>query len=234
MLLMKKPSDLKIPFIWEERRPIMLDHFLYVPEHYDRHPAWSAIPWEDPSIFGSSRPVFLEYCSGNGQWICERAKKHPEMNWVALELRFDRARKIWLRMYRDHLPNLFIMCGEARILTRYYIPKKSLSKVFVNFPDPWPKLRHAKHRLIQISFLKEMGKAMLPQAEAHFVTDDAVYAAQMLRELRNSPEWIPKLADPHYVLNPPDYGDSFFSDLWKKKGHNIYFIPFINNKFTLR
>lgn len=222
---MQKAADLKIPFIWQERRPVMLDRVLYVPEHYDQHPSWIQIPWQESVIFGNDRPVFLEYCSGNGQWICEKAKQNPHINWVALELRFDQTKKIWLRMHRENIPNLFILCGEARILTRHYIPEKSIGGVFVNFPDPWSKRHHAKHRLIQIPFLQDLGELMLPKACAAFVTDSEPYAMQMLCELVGCPQWIPSLPAPHYALNPVDYGASFFSDLWQKKERNIYFIP---------
>jgi len=227
MLAVKKASDLRIPFVWEERRPVLLDRFLYVPDSYDRHAEWKPIPWSDPALFGNGQPVFLEYCSGNGQWICERAKQNPHINWVALDVRFDRSRKAWARMHRDLLSNLYIFCGEASVLTRYYIPKESLSEIFVNFPDPWPKLRHAKHRLIQAPFLKELAQAALPGAPATFVTDDGVYAAQILRELGACPVWRPRLPPPHFTPDWHDYGSSYFADLWKTKGRMIHYIPYV-------
>ena len=226
MLSMKKASDLKIPFVWAERRPVLLERFLYVPDHYDQHDRWTLVPWTDPAVFGNSQPVAIEYCSGNGQWICEKAKQNPEINWVAVDIRFDRCRKTWLRTHRENLPNVYIMCGDANLLNRYYIPKRSLSEIFVNFPDPWPKLRHAKHRLIQAPFLKEVAEAALPGAYATFVTDDEPYATQMLRELNASPYWSPRLPPPYLSMEWPDYGSSYFFDLWKKKGRNIHFLPF--------
>ena len=226
MLFVKKSSDLRIPFVWEDRRPVLLDRFLYVPDKYDRHEAWTVVPWSDPSLFGNDQPVAIEYCSGNGQWICDRAKQNPHINWVAVDVRFDRSRKTWARLHRENISNLYIMCGEAGVLTRHYIPKGSLSEVFINFPDPWPKLRHAKHRLIQAPFLARVAEASVPGALATFVTDDSVYATQMLRELAACPVWRPRLPEPHYALDWPDYGTSYFSDLWTKKGFNIHFIPY--------
>lgn len=203
-----------------------MDRFLYVPDHYDKHEEWSPVPWSDPAVFGNDRPVVLEYCSGNGQWISERAKLDPARNWVALDVRFDRCRKTWARMHRETIPNLYILCGEARVLTRHYIPKKSVSEFFVNFPDPWPKLRHAKHRLIQAPFLAEMAAVAKAGAKAAFVTDDPPYATQMLSELAKCPSWRPLLPAPHFSLDPPDYGNSYFYDLWKRKGKQIHYIPY--------
>ncbi len=223
---MRKASDLRIPFVWEERRPVLLERFLYVPPLYESHDAWTPIPWSDPTIFGNNQPVFVEYCSGNGQWICERAKECPEINWVANDIRFDRSRKIWARLHRENIPNLYILSGDARVLTRHYIPKKSVSEFFVNFPDPWPKLRHAKHRLVQDSFLSQMVEVALPGAAATFVTDDETYAAQILSELFACLIWRPRLEAPYYALDWPDYGNSYFYDLWKKRGRTIRYIPF--------
>lgn len=220
----KTANDLRIPFVWEERRPVLLERFLYVPNLYDRHDAWTPVPWA--TLFGNSQNVVIEFCSGNGQWICERAKQNPHLNWVAVDIRFDRSRKTWARMHREELPNLYIMCGDANDLIRYYIPKESVSEIFVNFPDPWPKLRHAKHRLIQAPFLEEMAKISLASAPLTIVTDDAPLAAQMLRELNLCPRWRPRLPPPHYALDWEDYGASYFFLLWKKKGRNIHFIPY--------
>jgi tRNA (guanine-N7-)-methyltransferase len=223
---MKKASDLRIPFVWEERRPVLLERFLYIPSHYDRHDEWTAVPWNDPAIFGNSREVSIEFCSGNGQWISERAKQNPHLNWVAVDIRFDRSRKTWLRMHRENIPNLYIMCGDANQIIRHYLPKRSITEIFVNFPDPWPKRYHAKHRLIQAPFLGQMAEVSLPGARATFVTDDAVLASQMLRELAACPIWRPCLPPPHYTLDCSDYGNSYFSDLWKEKGRNIHYIPY--------
>jgi len=234
VLSVKTASDLRIPFVWEERRPVLLERFLYVPDHYDRHDAWVVVPWCDQAVFGNNRPVVVEFCSGNGQWICERAKQNPHINWVAVDIRFDRCRKTWLRMHRESLSNVYIMCGDANLLIRYYIQKRSLTEIFVNFPDPWPKLRHAKHRLVQAPFLAQMAEASIPGSLATFVTDDEAYAAQMVRELLACPVWRPRLPPPHYVLDWTDYGSSYFSDLWMKKGRKIHFIPLSYEKGLIK
>ena len=168
----------------------------------------------------------LEYCSGNGQWICEKAKAYPDFNWVALDIRFDRCRKTWVRLHREGIENLYVICGDARILTRHYFPKGSCNEIFMNFPDPWPKLRHAKHRLVQVPFLQDMQELLALGGKATFVTDDANYASQILSATQKCGFWEPLTPPPHYILNPVEYGSSFFSELWKKKGRDIYSLAF--------
>jgi len=223
---MKKSSELRIPFVWADRRPVLLDRLLYIPGFYEKHEGWDILPWSHEKVFGQNNPVVIEYCSGNGEWICERAEQNPHLNWVAVEKRFDRSRKIWARLHRRNLSNLYIICGEASVATEYYMPKNSFSEIFINFPDPWPKPRHAKNRLITVEFLKKMALASLEDAKVTFVTDDPPYAGQILQELSQSPFWSPVLEAPHYANDLPNYGKSFFADLWKQKGRTIHYIPF--------
>lgn len=223
---MKKASDLRIPFTWENRYPVLLDRCLYIPSYYPHHENWKEIPWEDPSLFGNQNPVAIEYCSGNGQWIGLQAKNQPHLNWVAVEKRFDRARKIWALLHRENVSNLIVVCAEAVLFTRYYVPRRSIAKVFVNFPDPWPKLRHAKHRLIRGEFLEEVEKILQPGGKAFFTTDDKPYVDQMLEAVFQRPLWKPEMADPYFATDLPDFGSSYFSTLWKKKGRTIYHLPF--------
>ena len=223
---MKKQADLRIPFAWADRRSVLLDRFLYVPKFYDKHHEWNILPWSEELIFNQTQPVVLEYCSGNGEWICERAEQNPHLNWVAVEQRFDRARKTWARGQKKNLSNLYVICSEAHIATRYYMPKRSLSQIFVNFPDPWPKPRHAKHRLLTKEFFEQVALASKIDAEITLVTDDPPYAHQILEALHASALWSPLLEKPYYATDLPNYGKSFFADLWKQKGKTIHYLPF--------
>ncbi|HSX26705.1 MAG TPA: tRNA (guanine(46)-N(7))-methyltransferase TrmB, partial [Chlamydiales bacterium] len=182
---MKTAKDLRIPFSWPERRPIFLDRFFYIPGKYDAHQR--LVSWAE--LFGNDNPIIIEYCSGNGQWIGARAKQNPHLNWVAVEKKFERARQIWLKLHREAISNLYVVCGEAQTFTRYYPPQESVSEIYVNFPDPWPKLRHAKHRLVREPFLSELQRIVTPKGKATFVTDDWDYASRMLLVLKNCPQW---------------------------------------------
>lgn len=223
---MKHPADLRIPFVWKDRHTVLLDRFLYIPGYYQQHNEWKILPWKDPAMFGNDHPVVIEYCSGNGQWICDRAKNNPHLNWVAVEKRFDRSRKIWVRLHREKLANLIIVCGEAIAYTKHYVPPCSVSEIYVNFPDPWPKLRHAKHRLICTEFLEQIEKIITPKGKAIFTTDDRSYVDQMLEVVSGQVYWKPLSPSPYFTTEWPDFGSSYFCDLWKGKGRCIHHLPF--------
>lgn len=218
---MKKASDLWIPFEWAERHPVLLDKCLYIPGFYSDHASWKKIPWLE--LFDREGRICIEYCSGNGQWIGEKARQFPQFLWVAVEKRFDRAKKIWARIHRLQLDNLFVVCGDAQIFNRFYAPEDSVEEIFVNFPDPWPKRRHANHRVIQKDFLDQLCLIVKKGGKATFVTDDPEYRNLMMKEVDRCPQWKSEFPIPGYVTEWPDYGDSFFCDLWLGKGKEIFY-----------
>jgi tRNA (guanine-N7-)-methyltransferase len=223
---MKKASDLKIPFVWADRHPILLDRALYVPGHYERHEEWGQLSWPDVQIFGNDKPVIIEFCCGNGQWIGAKAKAHPEFNWVGVDRLFERARKVWAKIHRESRDNLFVACSDALTFVRYYVSSNSVHAIYVNFPDPWPKLRHTKNRLIRQDFLQELARILKPGGHAYFVTDDFPYAEWMLKELSEFSHFKPLHPPPHYITDYPEFGNSFFGDLWLKKGRTIYYLQY--------
>jgi tRNA (guanine-N7-)-methyltransferase len=225
-----KPKNLKCPFTWEDRRPMIHDHILYVPEHYYKHEEFCFPGWESPEIFGNSAPVEVEYCSGNGAWIVERALAYQDRNFVAVEIQFERARKIWSKIHNLGLKNLFVVFGEGETFSRYYAPKNSFSAVFVNFPDPWPKEKHAKKRILKEPFLSEVARVSSPGSILTIATDHAGYTGQISEALLANPLWKPCFEAPYYVHELPDYGASYFGDLWIEQGIPVHYIQFCNGK----
>jgi tRNA (guanine-N7-)-methyltransferase len=167
-----KPKHLKCPFTWETRAPVFTEGVLFVPEYYQAH---GQISWG----FSRSAPIYIEYCSGNGAWIIDKAMAHPEFNWIAVEKRFDRVRKIWAKARNRQLTNLLVVCGEALPFTEHYLEADRIAGCYVNFPDPWPKEKHAKHRLFQPAFVQQVSRVLLPEGKVTIVTDDAPWAEEI-------------------------------------------------------
>lgn len=222
--ILEQTKRLIRPLSWEERRPIFKDSVFHIPDRFDRHEEFSLPPWD--ALFDSPRPLSVEICSGNGQWIAERARRHPEKNWLAVEWQFDRVKKIWSKRMKGELKNLAIVCGDARLFVRHYLPRGSVEELFVNFPDPWPKKRHAKHRLIQPSFLRDLSPALAPGGKVTLVTDDPAYRDQMVESFICDGLFRPLLDAPHYATDWSDYGLSYFDTLWRSKERTIHYLPF--------
>ncbi len=222
-----KPKDFKYPFRWEERRPLLEGRVFYVPDYYQEHHLFPFPPFEDPQLFGNTNPVHLEYCSGNGTWIVEKARSNPHLNWVAVEWDFERVRKIASKACNAKLSNLFVISGEALTFTKHYLPKGALEQVYVNFPDPWPKKRHAKHRLFRLPFILEVARALKPGGFGTFVTDDIPYSEQICEVLLESKLWNPLMPPPYYKKEAAGYGTSFFDTLFRAQGKEIRFLEWI-------
>jgi tRNA (guanine-N7-)-methyltransferase len=221
-----KPVDLKVPFEWENRQIMIDDHIWYVPGYQETAQAFTFPGWSDPSIFEKNQPVVIEYCSGNGAWIVEKAKAHPEINWVALEIKFQRARKIWAKIKNLQLPNLFVICGEGRLVTHKYIENASMEHVYINFPDPWPKTKHIKNRIIQESFVAEIARILKPGGYFTFVTDDTDYSEWTIDITLRNPNLISCNPSPFFSNEWIGYGTSFFEQLWREKGKDIRYHQF--------
>ena len=167
-----------------------------------------------------NNPIHIEFCSGNGLWIANKAKAFPHIDWIAIEKRGDRARKILKKRKANTLDNLFVVHGEGKSFASQFLDKNSIDSIFVNFPDPWPKRRHAKHRLIDAPFIERLREILKKAGSVTLVTDDQTYADAASKLF---------LENAHFALTPFDesnYGSSFFSDLWLSQGKKILFQRF--------
>lgn len=216
-----KAKDLKWPFDWEKRHVLLEDRILWVPKNLKRYEDFKFPGWNDPVVFPKEQPIKVEYCSGNGTWIIDKAQNHPHYNWVAVEIDFERVRKIWAKLKNLSLTNLLIICGDAYTSTSHYFPSNSVDQIFVNFPDPWPKRRHAKNRLFHPHFIKELVRVSHSSGKTIVVTDDEDYSNRIIGSFNKEAGFISCSGPPHYVTEMEGYGSSFFEELWRKQGKTI-------------
>ena len=218
-----KPRDLKSPFNWHQRQVTIRDRIWYVPNYYDQYDSFTFPGWTDPLIFPRANPVKIEYCSGNGIWIADRAEREPGVNWVAVEKKFERVRRIWSKIKNRNIDNLLAVCGEGHTVTRHFISSHSVEEIFINFPDPWPKTRHSKNRIVQTSFILEIQRILKPNGVITLVTDDSDYSKIMIATMQECEGFFSLHPDPHYITRLEDYGTSSFDQLWREKGKNIHY-----------
>ena len=132
-------------------------------------------------------PIKIEVCSGNGDWIIDKAMQHPEYNWIAVEIRFERVYQIWYKMIFNNVKNLVILGGEAHSIFKNYIGDKTINEVYVNYPDP-PVWEESKQRLIDQPFLQEVHRTLEPNRSIILVTDDEPYCNVMAQEFIKIPD----------------------------------------------
>ena len=224
------PKQLKSPFRWEERKPHYEDRVLYVPKYYFGHQDWQALPWSDSQMFGNENPLHVEFCSGNGLWIFEKAQAFPSVNWIAVEKRFDRVRKIWSKIKNHSIKNLIVVCGQAESFIDHYVEESQFDEVYINFPDPWPKAKHAKNRIFKQPFLCRLSKVCKSNAKATFVTDDQRYSLEIIEQMQMTKTWSSLLSSPYYTEEWDGYGSSYFDELFRSFGQKIRYMQYTNTK----
>ncbi len=130
--------------------------------------------------FGRPAPVLLEIGSGMGETTSQLAAAAPELNYVAVEVYEAGLGQLMLRADNLGVANLRLLHGDAVVLLTRHIEPDSLSGVRIFFPDPWPKKKHHKRRLVQPAFVALVASRLAPGATLHLATDWEHYAEQML------------------------------------------------------
>jgi len=130
--------------------------------------------------FGRSAPVVLEIGSGMGEATAALANASPEINHVAVEVYAAGLGQLMLRAENSSLRNLRLLRGDAVELLQRHIGVDSLAEVRIFYPDPWPKKKHHKRRLLQPEFTQLLATRLVPGGIVHLATDWQHYAEQML------------------------------------------------------
>lgn len=144
-------------------------------------------PLDLAAWFGREAPVLLEIGSGMGETTSRLAAAAPELNYLAVEVYQPGLAQLLLRAEAMELANLRLLRGDAVDLLTDHLRPDSLAGLRIFFPDPWPKKRHHKRRLVQPEFIALAASRLAPGAVLHLATDWADYAEQMLAVLSAEP-----------------------------------------------
>jgi tRNA (guanine-N7-)-methyltransferase len=139
----------------------------------------------------AGRPVWLEIGFGAGEHLAAQAERHREIFFIGCEVFEKGVAKLLERIERQRLDNIRVFNQDARLLMET-MPMASVGRVFILFPDPWPKRRHAKRRIISRETLDSLALIMKDGAELRVATDDCNYACWIIERLTDHPafEWL--------------------------------------------
>jgi tRNA (guanine-N7-)-methyltransferase len=170
--------------------------------------------------------VWLEIGFGGGEHLVWQAARHPATGLIGCEPFIDGVVKV-LSAAQDHqLTNLRLHAGDAREILRW-LPDASLSRVFILFPDPWPKRRHQKRRLISPAFLAELARVMAAGAELRFATDVGEYARHVLAGMKSAAafKWLAESAA-DWRIRPPDWPQTRYEEKALRAGRRCIYLRF--------
>lgn len=144
------------------------------------HPASIVDPLDWAHVFSTPQPVEVELGCGDGSFMLQYAARHPERNFLAIERLLGRIRKLDRKGPRMGLKNLRLLRLEASYTMEYMLPPQSVQAIHVYFPDPWPKRRHHRRRLINEHFMVVAQRVLTPGGVLYLRTDEPSYFAQMV------------------------------------------------------
>jgi tRNA (guanine-N7-)-methyltransferase len=130
-------------------------------------------------LFPSPQPLEIELGCGDASFLAEFAQRHPQKNFIGVERLLGRIAKLDRKGRRAGLKNLRGVRIESAYFLQYLLPRLSAEAIHVYFPDPWPKKRHHKNRLINENFPALVRAALAPGGKVFLRTDDAPYFSQM-------------------------------------------------------
>ncbi len=171
-------------------------------------------------LFGNANRVILEIGSGKGRFLIASATEQPDVNIIGIEKSLHYHRVIRDRVLKRGLRNVRLINFDAFPILREMIPDSSLSEIHIYFPDPWPRKREQKRRIIRPEALAEMRRALVPGGSGIYVTDHRDYfeiAAPLIAEFFRSETRIP---------GPDDPPRTNYEAKYREEGREIYEVRF--------
>jgi tRNA (guanine-N7-)-methyltransferase len=181
----------------------------------------------DPaSLFADRRPLWLEIGFGGGEHLAWQAAAHPDRGLIGCEPYISGVARLLALAEARGLANLRIVVDDARLLLGA-LPDGCLERIFVLFPDPWPKTRHHKRRIVNPATAGQFARLLLPGGEVRLATDDMSYARAMLLALLPVPAlaWCAGVAS-DWRGRPPDWPPTRYEEKAHEAGRRCVYLRF--------
>ncbi|MCX8048601.1 MAG: tRNA (guanosine(46)-N7)-methyltransferase TrmB [Methylohalobius sp.] len=168
-------------------------------------------------VFPRSAPVIVEIGFGNGESLVEMASRYPEFNYLGIEVHRPGVGHLLLRLDQLGLDNVKVYCADAVNVLSLCLAEESCHRINIFFPDPWPKKRHHKRRLIQPKFAALLASKLELGGILHLATDWPDYAQYMQLAVSTCPQMRP--IDPYALI--PERPSSKYEQRGRRLGHPI-------------
>jgi tRNA (guanine-N7-)-methyltransferase len=171
-------------------------------------------------------PLVVELGFGRGEFLLGLAEVSPEQAHVGVELSFKRSVKMARRLARSPLRNVRLVQGLAQQVVEEGLPDASVACFWINFPDPWPKKRHARRRLVQPEFVARLVRRLVPGGSLRIATDDEPYALWIDAVLREVPELLNRHAPEPFVREEQGRARTAYEIEWRALGRPLHFFHY--------
>lgn len=177
-------------------------------------------PLNFSEIYGNNHPVTLEIGFGNGELLITIAQQYPDRNFLGIEVHRPGVGHLLLQLKEHAIDNVRIISQDAMEVLRHSIPEHSLETIWLFFPDPWPKKKHHKRRIVNQAFLDLVARALASPGFLHLATDWRDYAEHMQAVIDKDPRYvIEEHPDKDHLLT--ERPRTKFEHRGRQKGHAI-------------
>ncbi len=178
-------------------------------------------------LFARQAPVVLEIGFGMGHSLLHMAKEFPEYNYLGVEVYRPGVGALFIGLNELGLDNVRVFNADAVEILEQAIPDGSLEKVLIFFPDPWPKKKHHKRRLVQLEFVELVRRKLVAGCVLHLATDWENYAEHMLEVMTNAPGFVNSAGEGSYAPRPAYRSLTKFEKRGQKLGHGVWDLVFV-------
>ncbi|HET7586476.1 MAG TPA: tRNA (guanosine(46)-N7)-methyltransferase TrmB [Gammaproteobacteria bacterium] len=186
-------------------------------------------PVDPEAVFRRHAPLTLEIGSGNGEALAAAAAEQPDRDFLGVEVYRPGVGRLLGEIETRGLENVRVISHDAVEVLESMLPSASLDQVLIYFPDPWPKKRHHKRRLVRPDFLPTLARALKPGGRLELATDWEDYAQQMLEVLSAAPDFSNLASSGSFAERPPYRPQTRFERRGMKLGHGVWDVIFRRN-----
>jgi tRNA (guanine-N7-)-methyltransferase len=174
------------------------------------------------AVFGRRAPLVMEIGFGNGEQLLWSALHEPDKDFLGVEVHRPGVGRLLNALSARNVDNVRLYNSDVVGVLDTAIAPQALSEVRIYFPDPWPKKRQNKRRLIQPDFAARLASCVAPGGRLHLATDWADYAAHMREVLDNAKDWRNIGGADGFIAPPPWRTQTHFEKRGRKLGHGVW------------
>lgn len=182
----------------------------------------SAKPIDFDQLFARQAPKYLEIGFGMGQSLLAMAQQHPEIDFIGIEVHKPGVGALLADMHDAGVTNIRVISHDAIDVLRDYVADHSIDRLLLFFPDPWPKKRHHKRRIVSSKFVQLVGLKLCSGGYLHMATDWQNYAEHMLEVMHNAGGWVNIAQNGEFVDGTQWRPETKFERRGERLGHQIF------------
>jgi tRNA (guanine-N7-)-methyltransferase len=186
----------------------------------------AAAPLDLDAVFGRRAPRIVEIGFGNGDHLLALAASRPAEDFLGVEVHRPGVGRLLLQLEARALGNVRVVCRDAVEVLERYLGGPCLDEILILFPDPWPKKRHHKRRLIQSSFVSLVAQRLKDGGAVRLATDWEPYAVEMLATLSAESQLRNVSPDGGFVTRPTERSPTRFERRGERLGHQVWDLEF--------